>query len=148
MLKRAFGWWFLAEDICGQLTMPRADLDMADRQFERLLLESSLWSFGDRIARKVRAGWLDSAFRSVAHTLTRDGASLQPRAGASSDPVLAWQVVGFVTAIGAVTTLGAQALVAGRFEPLSWALPVAVAIGAVVLSRIAVRIRAAGHKTS
>jgi len=53
-----------------------------------------------------------------------------------------------VTAIAAVTTRGARAFGAGRFEPLSWALPLAVAIGGVVLLAIASRIRAIGHKKS
>jgi hypothetical protein len=140
VFRRAFRWWFLAEDICGQLAVPRTDLDAADRKFERLLLESTLWSFGDRTARKVRAGWLESKSRSLTQTFASDGAS--------SGPVFALQILGCVTAIAAVTTLGAQAFVAGRFEPLSWALPLAVAIGGVVLSRIASRIRAVEHRKS
>jgi hypothetical protein len=137
--RRAFGWWFLAEDICDQLTLPRTDVEAADRQFERLLLESFVWSFGDRIARKVRASWLDSTLRSVAGTIAMDGAL--------SERLLALRVLGCVTTVAAVTTLGAQALVAGRLEPLSWALPLAVAIGGVVLSRIAGR-SAVGLKKS
>ena len=119
--------------------MPQTDFDAADRRFEQLLLESSLWSFGDRIARKVRAGWLESTFRSLTQTFARDPASPEPGA---------LQVLGLVTSIAAVTTLGARAFVAGRFEPLSWALPLAVAIGGVVLLAIASRIRAIGHKKS
>jgi hypothetical protein len=140
VFTRAFLWWFLAEDICGQLTMPRTDLEAADWQFERLLLESSLWSLGDRFAQKVRAGWLDSKVRSVMQTFTGEGTLF--------DPVLALQVLGWVTTISAVTALGARAMIAGRFEPLSWTEPLAVAVGGVALSRIANRIRAVGSKKS
>jgi hypothetical protein len=140
VFRRAFGWWFLAEDVCRQLTFPRTDVDATDRQFERLLLESSLWSFGDRIARNVRAGWLDSKLRSVTHTFVRDGKL--------SEPVPALQFLGCMMTIAAVTTLGAQTFVAGRLEPLGWAAPLIVAIGGVVLSRIASRIREVGSKKS
>jgi len=120
--------------------MPRTDVDAADRPFERLLLESSLWSIGDRLARSLLAAWLDSKVRSVTPTLAREGTL--------SEPVHVLQVLGSVTTIVAVTTLGAQALAAGRFEPLSWMLPLAVAIGGVVLSGIASRNRAVGYKKS
>jgi hypothetical protein len=140
VFKRAFGWWFLAEDSCGRLTMPRTDVDAADRPFERLLLHSSLWSIGDRLARSLRAAWLDSKVQSVTQTFARDPTL--------SEPVLALRVLGCVTTISALTTLGAQALVAGRFEPLSWMLPLAVAIGGMVLSGISSRNGAVGYKKS
>jgi hypothetical protein len=63
VFTRAFGWWFLAEEICQRLTMPRTDIAASDRECERLLLDSVLWSSGGHVARKVEAAWSDSLLR-------------------------------------------------------------------------------------
>ena len=134
MFKRAFGWWLVAEDICIRLTMPPTDVAASDRQFERLLRESWLWSSAENLAGKIRGAWLDSRFRSWTVRVRDDG---------PADPagtVLALYAVAWVMRISAMTTLAVQWVKPAGIDPLSWCVPVAVGIGGLILPWVASRI--------
>jgi hypothetical protein len=128
-----FGWWFLAEEAVDALTAPRTDISASDRKCERLLLESALWSFGDRAARQIRAAWSHSEVRRAMET--------QSGRWRTSDQLQLLHAIGWVMTVSAVTTLGLQIFGAQR-ERLGWAMPVAVAAGGLMLSWIADRARA------
>jgi hypothetical protein len=131
--RHVFGWWFLAEAAVDALTAPRTDISASDRKCERLLLDSALWSFGDRAARQIRAAWLHSGVRRSMET--------QSGRWPASDPIQLLHAIGWVMTVSAVTTLGLQAFGALR-ERLGWAVPVAVAAGGLMLPWIADRARA------
>ncbi len=134
VFKRAFGWWLLAEDICIRLTMPPMDVAASDRQFERLLRESWLWSSVENLAGKIRGGWLDSMLRSWT-VRVRDERPADPAGN-----VLALPAIASVMRISAATTLAVQALKPAGSDPLSWCVPVAVGIGGLILPWVASRI--------
>jgi hypothetical protein len=131
MKKRSYGWWLLAEDLCAHLTMPPTDVVASDRQFERLLRGSRSWSFAGSLAGKIRVAWLDSRLRSWTRRLKSDWPS-------ESDVAL--NTVAWVMRVAAVTTLAVQALRPAGFDPLSWAVPVAIGVGSLIPPRIAGRL--------
>jgi hypothetical protein len=119
VFERAFGWWFLAERVCSHLTAPRTDLAKSDQAFERLLVGSRLWSIGDRMTRRVEAAWLDSTLRCVTRAIVNGSAQRR--------------VIGWTMMVAAMTVVVAQALGAGRTEPLASIAPLFIAITGLVL---------------
>jgi hypothetical protein len=129
--RRAFNWWFFAEYVCSRLSTPSTDVGASDRQFERLLEDSRLWSFGARRGASLQAAWSESQLRSWMRAATR---------GWSPEPAVRLRVVGWIMAVGAVTTVLVQTLRPSRMDPLGWTLPAAIASSGVVVSFAAGRI--------
>jgi hypothetical protein len=119
-------WWFLAEEMCRQLTRPPGDA-ADDRQVEQLIRDSRLWASSQQVARNLAVAWQDSGVRRVSGEL-----SSQWRA---SDPRQMRRRVGWMLIVAAATTLVVQALAPGGLEPLAWMLPASAATGGLLLMR-------------
>jgi hypothetical protein len=135
MVRRAFGWFVLAEHIGQRLTMPRTDIRASDRECEQLFLDSALWSCGERFARRVHAAWQNSLLRRWTQAASSGWTE--------SDPVHLLRAVGWTMTVSAATALLLQTIREPR-EPLVWILPAGVAAAGVALSGTAGRRRAAG----
>jgi hypothetical protein len=117
--RRAFAWWFVAEDLARALTMPRIDVTATDCDVERVVLESRLGAICRRAAGITRASWMDSRCRSWAIAATNDWRAL--------DSAATLRAIGWTMTVAAATTLLMQWLGAGRQEPTTRALPICVA---------------------
>ncbi len=131
MNKRAFVWWFVAEDFARALTTPRIDVTAADRDVERAVVESRLGSIGRRAARITRASWMDSRCRSWTIAVTNDWWALDSR--------VTLRAIGWTMTVAAATTLLVQWLGAGREEPTTRVLPICVAACGLVFWWLAAR---------
>src|SRR5262249_53236996 len=79
VIRRAFGWWVLAEDVFARLTTPpgppgeepHSDPGEGPRSdIDQLLKESRLWSIGLKLDTAVRTAWRDSRLRFSVQALS------------------------------------------------------------------------------
>jgi hypothetical protein len=130
MVARAFGWFVLAEHIGKRLTMPPTDIRASDRECGQLLMDSALWSSGERLARRAHAAWQDSLLRRWTQAASSGWTQ--------SNPVHLRRAVGWMMTVSGATALLLQAIASPR-EPFVWILPAGVAAAGVVLSGTAGR---------
>jgi hypothetical protein len=123
--RRAFGWWFVAEDFARALTTPRIDVTETDRDVERVVLESRLGSIGRRAAEITRTFWMDSRCRAWTIAIANEWRTL--------DSAESIRATGWTMTVAAATTLLVQWLGAGRQEPATRVLPIFVAACGLVL---------------
>jgi hypothetical protein len=129
--RRAFAWWFVAEDLARALTTPRIDVTAADRVVERAVVESRLGSISRRVARIARDSWMNSTSRSWAIAVANDWRAL--------DSAATLRAGGLTITVAAATTVLVQRLGAGEQEPTTLILPAFVAACGLVFLWLAGR---------
>jgi hypothetical protein len=116
-------WWRLAETAVARLAVPRTDVSASDDQVERQFRASLLFAAGRACGVVVGAAWRDSITRSVMSRIRRDAvppsSAQRVRAGA------------MLVTIAVVVSLMLQVVTPGAIGPLTWVLPVAVAVCAL-----------------